>query len=267
MKIRDASAKAGLTAVLLALAFVLAFQLPSSGFTGRGNPAAAPSSSGGRLLVSVMLENESTVPAPLKGVQVGVSQFILHGLHLLLPTNGTGEVEFTLPPGTYGVSVGNDRFTLSSDVSVSSNEVTWMHVSVNRTAYMASFASAEDSTSRGDIEPWNTVVVEVTPYQFPTLLTIGYTQRQQVIVIPISSASSPPTFNGEVFLQPFSLTPGGGGQVIGGPEVPATVISQVVRSGGTWLTLQPASLLQLGGTLYLQVVGYQAGSSVTIVNA
>ncbi|MDG7007001.1 MAG: hypothetical protein JRN06_02010 [Nitrososphaerota archaeon] len=267
MKTRDATAKAGLSAVLLALAFILAFQLPSSGFTGRANPAAAPSSSGGRLLVSVTLENESTAPAPLRGAQVGVSQFVPHGLHLVLPTNETGEVEFTLPPGTYGVSVGDDRFTLSAEVSVNLNKVTWMRVSVNRTAYVASFAVAEDSTSRGDIEPWNTVVVEVTPYQFPTLLTIGYAQGQQVIVSPVSSPPSPPTFDGQVFLRPFSFTPGGGGQVIWGLEVPATVVSQVVRSRGTWLTLQPASLLQLGGSSYLQVVSYQAGSSVTIENA
>jgi len=263
MNIRGASAKVGLSAALMALALLLALQLPSSGFTGKGN-FSTTSYSEGQLLVSVTLENGSTVAAPLKGVQVGISQLILHGLHLVLPTNGTGEVELALPPGTYGVTVSSDKFNQSSDISVDSGRLTWMQVSVNRTAYIASFVDADDSTSQGEIEPWNTVVVEVAPY----LVIFGPGASLGEQAVPASPP--PPTFNGTVFLQPLSLYPDQGGVgfagLVGGTEVRATVISQVARSGSVWLTLQPTGLLQLAGSLYLQVVSYEAGSSVTFEN-
>jgi hypothetical protein len=260
MNTNGAPAKAGLSAILVILALILALQLPSSGFTGRGNSTATTSYSGGRLLVSVTLENGSLVPTPLQGVQVGVSQLVLHGLHVVLPTNVTGEVELTVPPGTYGVAVSNDKFTQSSDVVVGSGRLTWMNVSVNRTAYIASFVDAEDSTSQGEIEPWNTVVVEVATY----LIILASGEQ----VIPASPP--PPTFNGTVFLQPLSLYPGNGGVgfagFVAGTEVQATVVSQVARSGGVWLTLRPTGLLQLAGSSYLQVVSYVAGSSVSLEN-
>ena len=264
MNTRDASTKAALSAALVALSFLLALQLPSSGFAGAGSSTVGTPLSGGRLLVSVDLENMSAPPAPYRGVQVGISQLVPHGLHLVLPTNGTGEAEFTLLPGAYGVAVGNDKFTLSSDVSVEPGNLTSMQVTVNRTAYTAAFVAAEDSTSQGEIEPWNTVVLEVTPYQFPGLLSLGGV----IITGPGPANPSPPTFNGTVFLQTGSFYVSGTfSGLAGGPEVPATVLSQVIRPGGTWLTLRPAGVLQLAGSSFLYVVGYQAKSSVTIESA
>ena len=262
---RGSSAKAGLSAVLVALALLLALQLPSSGFTGRGNPTASPSPSAGRLLVSVTLANESAIILPLQGVQVGITQFILHGLHLVVSTNGSGEAEFTLPPGTYGVSVRNSKLTLSSDVLVNAGRLTAMQVSVNRTAYAATFVEAEDSTSQGEIEPWNTVVVEIAPY----LLTISGNPGSQgglTIIGSLPGSFAPPTFNGTVFLQARTFHISNSG-FVGGPEVPATIISQVVSGGGTWLTLRPSGLLELAGSTFVQVVKYTAGSSVSVENA
>jgi hypothetical protein len=263
MNTNGAPARAGLSAILVALAVLLALQLPSSGFTGRGNSTAPTPYSSGELLVSVTLENGSLVPAPLRGVQVGVSQLVLHGLHLVLPTNGTGEVEVTLPPGAYGVAVSNDKFAQSSDVSVYSGGVTRMNVTVDRTTYVASFVDAEDSTSQGEIEPWNTVVVEVAPYL--VILATGAAFGEQV-----ATNLSPPTFNDTVFLQPLLLYPDDGGVgfpgFVAGAEVQATVVSQVARSGGVWLTLRPTGVLQLAGSAYLQVVSYDAGSSVSVEN-
>lgn len=268
MNSHGASTKAGLTAVLAALALLLALQLPSSGLTGSGNSTVAASSSTGRLLVGVALENDSLAPAPLRGVQVGITQAIIHGLHLVLPTNRSGEAEFTVPAGVYGVSVGNSKFALFREVPVYSSNLTSVNVIVNRTAYIASFAEAEDSTTQGDIEPWNSVVVEVTPFRFPILLNPGNLPGQLVIVSSVPASPSPLTINGTVFVQAVSLYSGSGGTgIAGGPEVKATVVSQVVGPGGTWLTLRPTGLLHLGGSSYLQVVSYQAGSTVSFENA
>jgi len=264
MNTNGAPARAGLSAILVALAVLLALQLPSSGFTGKGNSTAPTPYSSGQLLVSVTLENGSIVPAPLRGVQVGISQLVLHGLHLVLPTNGTGEVEVALPPGAYGVVVSNDKFAQSSDVLVDSGGVTRMNVSVDRTTYVASFVDAEDSTSQGEIEPWNTVVVEVAPY----LVILASEAAFGGQVVPANPP--PPTFNGTVFLQPLLYYPDNGGAgfagFVAGMEVQATVVSQVARSGGVWLTLRPTGVLQLAGSAYLQVVSYEAGTSVSIEN-
>ena len=267
MNTQEASKRAGLLAVLVALALLLALQLPSSGFTGSGPSPVDVLPTAGQLLVSVALNNESSLPTPMKGVQVAISQPILHGLHLVLPTNGTGEVELTLPAGTYGVSVSNGKFALSSDVPVNSTGLTWMHVLVNRTSYLASFAEAQDSTSQGEIEPWNTVVVEVTPYQFLFPVVNGNPRGQQIIIGSVLPNPSPPTFNGSLYIQPYYFPSAAGAGLVGGTEVPMTVVSQVARSGGTWLTLRPDGLLQLAGALYVQVVSYQAGSSVSFENA
>ena len=245
MNAHENASKAGLSATLLALGLLLATQLPSAGLGG-GGTTANPSSRG-KLVVTVVIDSGFGFSGPLQGVQVGVSLLGGGGLRVTLQTNSWGVTEFAVPAGSYGVSASDSEFSLSSEVSVSAVGSTRMLVTVHRTAYTASFASAEDSTAQGEIEPWNTVVVMVTLRQLPVSAgTYGLLR-----------------FNGTVFIQPVSLTRG---LILGfgaqGTEVQATIVSQVVEPGETWLTLRPDGLLRLAGATFLQVVSYQANSTV-----
>jgi len=258
------AAKVGISAALLVLSFLVAIQLPSTALTGKATSTAAVSS-GGRLLVSVTLDNGSLFRAPLPKVQVAIAQFLFHGLRVVLATNQTGEVEFPLPAGRYSVSVSNDKFALSTTVPVNPGQVTHLQVAVNRTANYASFVAADDSTSQGTIEPWNTVTVQVSPYSFlrfsPFFLLGG-----QFSAVPVGQ-QNPPTlgrFGAVVYMQPmnvYEVPPAY--ETRGGAEVPATVVSRVMNSGFAWLTLRLTEPLQLAGPVYLLVVRYQASSTVT----
>lgn len=263
--------KVGLSAALLVLGLLVAMQLPSASLAGAPTPtttAFVP----GVLVVSVTLNNNSGISpilggvnSPMQGVGVGVVQLTAFGIHLQFTTNQSGVAESPLPQGEYGVSVGDSEFSLSTSVQVDSGLVTRVQVGVNRTAYYGFFAEADDSTTRGSIEPWNNLVVGVSTSGY-ALFVSGGTQIA-VSYFPGQTQPPPVAFGPTVFLQPEGFLPiGGSGSVGTGAEVPATVVSQVPEAGTTWLTLQPARELQLAGAAYLAVVSYKVGSSVTIGN-
>lgn len=255
----DAPLKVGLAAALVILGFLLAVQVPTTTLAGRGfnQQGATP----GRLLVRVVMSSIG-FQIPLAGVQVGVTQDTAGGLHLLLATNESGEAGFPLPPGGYAVSASNPKFSLLSGVTVSSGNLTTLLVTVNRTAYNAAFVEADDSTTQGNLEPWNTVTVEVTQYGSPIFLP----QLTPISLVNVPNGPGNVTFGQNIFLQTLSMDFLGGGnfRLTNGTEVPATVISQTAEGGATWLSLHPLKLFQVGGAEYVMVVSYVAGSTETV---
>lgn len=256
--------KAGLSSALLVLGLLVAIETPSTILTGVG-PATVTLIPPGRLLVSVALNNGSAIAAPLSGVQVGITEPVLHGLHIRLATNRSGEVEITLQPGYYRVSVGNSKFALSDSVPINSGQLTHVQVALNRSAYYTTFTAAEDSTTQGTIEPWNTIVVAVptTGYPITALWNLG---AQQVIIVPVVGQAHP-SFGETVFVQTVRLDvggPGGTQRLEYGAEVPATVLSQTDGAEAIWLSLKPSAQLQVVGALYLMVISYEAGSVVSV---
>jgi hypothetical protein len=144
-------------------------------------------------------------------------------------------------------------------------------VTVNRTASLADFAVAQDSTTTDQIETWNQIVVAVpakSPQgQFTASVTL---QNGSALVflgggqaIGTANSTSATRFGNKVFLQLYRYF------VVNqtyrsefGPEIPAKVVSQQSRWGQIWLTLQPQDLLLIAGASIV-VVTYQAGMSVS----
>ena len=257
--------KAGLAAALVLLGFLLAVQVPTTTLAGGGFNQLGPTP--GRLLVSVVMNNGGFFQRPLAGVQVGVTQNAAGGLHLLLTTNSSGEVGLPLPPGGYAVSASNSKFLLLSGATVNSGKLTTLQVTVNRTAYYATFVEADDSTTQGSLEPWNTVTVQVAEYGYPIFPPPGTQQT----IISVGSVPFRPgnfTFGQNLFLQALRIDYLGEGSVqfVNGTEVPATLVSQTAENGTTWLSLHPAKLFQVAGAEYVLVVDYAAGSRVTMAD-
>lgn len=202
---------------------------------------------------------------PLDGARVGISQVAPFGLRLELQTNESGRVGIALGPGQYGVSVSDPRFSLQNSVPVYPGNMTRMQVTVNRTSSYAGFAAAKDSTTSGEIETWNQLVVEVANNGRP------YSEYGRLVGLPLlvvgqGSTSLPPHYGSEVFVQPIRFyynSTGFTGFVRYGPEIPSAVVSQVALGGVTWLTLRPLGLLDVLGASYLVVVSYEARSSVS----
>ena len=134
------------------------------------------------------------------------------------------------------------------------------------------FTAAQVAATNGEVETWDQIVVEVTPYPVflpgPVNYVIQGTLGNASVVV-VGGGGLPPFkgFPGEVFLQTVTFSSSfPQGQTAYGTEVPAEVVSQVDRSGFYWLTLQPLGLLSLSGVIILQVVSYSAGSSITFAN-
>jgi hypothetical protein len=254
----------------MVLSLLVAVQLPSTALTGRGTYVATVPPVG-RLLVSVTLDNGSGTPLPYRGVQVAISQSALHGVRVRLTTNYTGKVEFPVQPGSYGVSVNNDKFLVLTTVPVTLGQLTHLYVNVNRTAYYASFAAADDTTSEGIIEPWNTMTLEVSPYTNPVRSPLFFLGGQVTSVPTGNPTPALGRFGDVVYIQPMNVyaVPVGYGvtdyEARGGSEVPATVVYQVPDSGSVWLTLKPMGPTQIAGADYLLVISYQAASLVTFI--
>lgn len=260
--INDSAAKVGLFAALLILGVVVSTALPPSFLEESAAPPIRTVVPPGYLLVTVAMDG-----GPLDGVSVAISQFTFHGLHIILATNRSGQVEFPLAPGQYGVSVTDPRFGLETSVPVSSGTTTRLQVTLNRTAFSSVFSAAQDSTLTGEIEPWNQLVVEVAPYGCLTSCgLLGLGGQFGIRVIPSGITLSVPHFGSEVFVQTVRYFANGTGIPTLGSEIPATVISQVAGSGVSWLTLQPLSVLDLSAALYLLVVSYAVGSTVSFSN-
>jgi hypothetical protein len=220
----------------------------------------------GYLLVTVDLNNETILSQPLGGVPVDISESIPVGPTIHTRTNVTGQVELRLAPGQYGISVTDPRFGLATSAPVYSNNITMLQVEVNRTSMTSLFTAAQEASTDGEVETWDQVVVEVTPY--PILLPgVSFLPGSSILVANGDGLPPFKGFPGEVFLQTVTFLSGfSQGQTAYGTEVPAEVVSQVDRSGAYWLTLQPLVLLSLSGITLLQVVSYAAGSSITFAN-
>ncbi len=255
----ETAVRAGLLSALLASAVLLGAVLPPTFLAGGALSFQNPTPPTGLLLVNVSMSQDGGPSTPLAGVDVGISQSILHGIRLALATNGSGQVGLPLEPGQYAVTANDSRFSLETLVQVNQSATTELRVVVNRTEYLASFADAEGATTSGQVNTWNRLVVAVPP---PGLIVFPF-GGGAVEAIPVGqnlNSSSLPTFGKEVFVQPFVLY---GGPLSPGVETPASVVSQVQRSSLTWLTLQPLETLDLGGASYLAIVSYAAGSSVS----
>jgi len=81
-----------------------------------------------------------------------------------------------------------------------------------------------------------------------------------------STNASIPNLGSKVFVQPMRFYYGGTLYSYNGTEVPSEVVSQTVNLGQTWLTLQPLLELNLGGSVFLMVVDYAAGSAVNYIH-
>ncbi|MDE1853645.1 MAG: hypothetical protein KGI38_07855 [Thaumarchaeota archaeon] len=257
---RGSAIKVGLSACLLVLGVLVSIALPPS-FLGKSDTVVETIAPLGRLVVAVNMYNGSLIPGPLSGVQVAVAGPLR--VHFIGYTNKSGEFEWQLASGQYGVSVTDPRFATETSAAVRPGILTTVQVSVNRTESYSIFSAAEDSTTQGKIETWNQLVVEVSlyPYYFPLPYSAG---AFVVLNAPISPIiPSLPTFGEEVFVQPFGAGPTGCCSPAKGGEVPAKVVSQFPGQGAVWLTLQPLSLLDLAGAYFLGIVSYQAGSSVS----
>ncbi len=258
----DSAIKVGLSTALLILAVVVSTALPPSFLEGRVVKPEQIVGPSGYLLVSVALAG-----LPVGGVVVSASQSVLHGVRLTLETNHSGQVDFPLPTGHYGVLVTDPRFSLETFVDVFTGATTRMQVAVNRTTFTSLFAAAQDSTSVGEIEPWNVLLMEVEPsweHLFPPLFGLGAPYIQYTL--PGGVAPTVPRLGSEVFVQPMTLHFNKTFAEYSGPEVPSTVISQVAGPGVAWLTLQPDGVLEISRANYILVIWYSAGSSVTYPN-
>lgn len=256
--------RVGLSAALLVIGALLSTALPPSFLEGQAgstqNTVVAP----GYLLVSVLLDG-----GPLAGVSVVVSQVSHFGLRITLRTNLTGEVEFPLTSGQYGVSVTDPRFIIITSAPVFSGNITTVQVNANRTSYQAMFAAAQGAASAGQVETWDEIVVGVIPNGSPVYFGLWGLTGYPIFPAPANGTiPAAPRFGSEVFVQPikYYLNYSYSYYFADGPEIPASVLSQVAGSGVTWLTLQPMRLLDLSEANYLDIVSYAASSTVSDSN-
>ena len=253
---RETAAMVGLSAAFLLLGVVAAVALPP-GFVAAGTSATVAYVPPGQVAISVSMGNGDGVYTPVPGSQVRVSQTLLHGFTLLAETNDSGDVEMTLPSGQYAVSVSNQKFSFQTGVSLEPGKVTLLQVRVNRTSFFGFWVETQDSSTEGQIETWNQVEVAV-PASGANYVTVPVRQLENY---------SNYKFPGGVFLQTIEFRYIGGLFVVGGPEVPATVISQVTSSGNIWLVLKPLAPFSLSGANYLGVIAYEAAGTMTIEGA
>jgi hypothetical protein len=254
-----------LTLTIIAIGLLLATWIPPS-FLAGGAVTQSPASSTveGYLLVSVTLQTPFGGFAPVAGVRVGIAQLVLQGIRLSLLTNQTGETEFPLRPGQYGVSITDPRFGLSTNVPIASGNTTLLQVQVNRTQYPSLFADLSDSTGSGAVNSWERMDLAIEPqYTLQNVFPVGS--------IPAGiNASQPkpiPDLGQVVFIQawrgfnyynstyPFFL----------GPEAETTLISQVTKGGVTWLELQPQDAFALQNVFSVVVNSYVPGYSVSSI--
>lgn len=273
----DLALKAGLSVALLLMGLFVSLSLPPSFLAGNlVSPGAANEVPLGRLAVTVSLRNETGVDQPLLGVSVSISQFAFFGLRAILKTNASGQVEMQLAPGIYDVSVRDTRFSVSTSAPVQPHGTTQVLVAVNRTALWAAFASAQDSTSSGQIETWNRLTLEVVPpgvclVGIPwspvgqTLVCSGLGWTAALVNGSAGDVASTPRFGDTVFIKAWGALGQGPWSPDGG-EVPAAVISQNPTTDAIWLTVQPLQVIDISGSTNLQVVTYTAGITVTVSN-
>jgi len=252
---REVAARVGLSAALLVLGVAVAVALPP-GFVAGGATTLAYVPPGS-LLLSVSMNNGSGAYTAVAGSQVRLSQTLPHGVTILAQTNESGEVEITVASGQYAVSVFDQRFSYETILPVNPGKVTQTHVLVNRTSLFAFWVEAQDSSTTGQVETWNQVEVGVSTLQ-ANFFTSPIAQFRNY---------SNFAFPTNVFLQPIKIRFNGVAYEPSGPEIPATVISQVRSSGLIWLVLRPLAPLSLSGANYLGVVAYNAGGNVTIPGA
>jgi len=253
---RDTATMVGLAAILLILGVAAAVALPP-GFVGGRASAPVTYVPPGHLALSVSMNDGNGVYTPVGGSRVRVSQALPHGFTLLAQTNESGELEMTLSSGQYAVAVSDGRFSFESGVSLNPGVVTQLQVRVNRTSFFAFWVEAEDSSTTGVVETWNQVELALP------------TSGANYITVPIRHPENYSTFKfpASVFLQTIEFGYVGGLFVIRGPEIPASVVSQVTSSGNIWLVLKPLAPLSLSGANYLGVVTYVAAGTVTMQGA
>jgi hypothetical protein len=252
---RQTVTKGALGAALLVIGVLLAFSLPPGFLAGQGSAQVATTTAMGFLDVNTNMNSGGSQTTPLAGVSVGIFQNVLHGIRLgFLKTNQTGSTEFPLLAGQYIVSLQDPRFTVQTTVNIYPYTTTQLNVQVNRTSYVADFVDAQDETSAGQIQPWNTLVVAISAE------TVG-----PFPYMSLTNASIP-NLGSKVFVQPMRFYYGGTLYSYNGTEVPSEVVSQTVNLGQTWLTLQPLLELNLGGSVFIMVVDYAAGSAVNYIH-
>jgi len=258
--LRDTAAKVGLSAVLLVLAVATAFAFPP-GFLAGTASVTTTYTPPGQLDLSVTINNGSGIYAPLAGGQVRVSQALLHGFTLMAATNDSGEVDITLASGQYAVSVYDRRFSFENAVPVDPGKVTRLQVQVNRTSFYAYWVEAQDSSTTGQVETWNQLEIAVS-----MVGGVYFAVGPAFVFVPVGQSENYSNFKfpANVFLQPIEFRFSGETVIPGGPEIPATVISQVRSSETTWLVLKPLAPFSLSGANYLGVVSYVAGGNVTL---
>jgi len=254
--VRELAARVGLSAALLVLGVAAAVALPP-GFVAVGGSTTLAYVPPGRLLLSVSMDNGSGGYTPVAGSQVRLSQTLPHGFTLLARTNDSGKVEITVASGQYTVSVFDQRFSYETTVPVNPGKVTLAEVRVNRTSFFAFWVEAQDSSASGQVETWNQMEVAVP------MLSGNYFTFE--IVQPRNYSNF--VFPTNLFLQPVEFRFSGGTFVPSGPEIPATLTSQVRSSGDIWLVLRPLAPFSLSGANYLAVVAYEAGGNVTVPGA
>ena len=265
----------GRSVLLLLSLFVLAILIASSSsslgtslFRGK---LAAPAitktvqevQASGTLLVKVLLLGSGTFSGePIPGVNVSVANQNNPGSSgAPLRTNESGELQITLAPANYSVSVSSLEFTGSALAAVYAKHTTDVDAFVNKTSYPVLSVSLSDQESSGYQDLW-------TPFRVSLNASLA---ASSTLFTPDGRVFVDPTYRPT--LTDYSSNTGvtfGHFGVETTAQVPATIVaSDLVGSGSgavQWLTLMPDGLLRITGLFSVTLATYNARLQV-IVNA
>jgi hypothetical protein len=216
----------------------------------------------GTLLVKVLLlGNGTSNGTPISGVNVSVTdQDNPKSSGAPLSTNESGELQITLTPAQYSVSVSNLEFRGSALAAVYAKHTTDVDAFVNRTSYPVLSASLSDQESSGYQDLWAQLRV-----------SLNTSMAASTVFAPDGRVFVDPTYRPS--LTDYSSNTGiivGYSGVETSAQVPATIVaSDLVGSGRgavQWLTLMPDGLLQITGLFSVTLATYNARLQV-IANA
>lgn len=216
----------------------------------------------GTLLVKVLLLGGGTsVGEPIPGVNVSVTnQDSPESSGAPLHTNQSGELQITLAPAQYSVSVSNLEFKGSALADVYSKHTTDVDAIVNKTSFPVSSVRLSDQESSGYQDLWA-----------PLRVSLNASLASSPVFTPDGRVFIDPTYR--PYLIDYSSNSGiiiGYVGVATAVQVPATIVaSDTIGSGNgavEWLTLMPDGLLQITGLFSVTLATYNARLQV-IVNA
>ncbi len=254
-RVRSRAPAVTLTAVLLVSSVLIALSTSS----GVAPPSRTQAGLGGKappshLLVEVVERDSSGFNSPLASVLVRV-ELAQTNLHFDAMTNVTGMAYLSLVPGDYPVFVEDRKFNVNTTVTIGLKTVTELLVTVGRELYPSSYSDLIDSDSSGSVDPWETIVLAVTPNPINQTLQVGDGSTSYPSRATQTGASQ--VFGRTVFVDLTSepiCTRFSCSSIQA--EVQARVLSQSLRNGMVWLDLQPLHSLWVAGAEGCTVVKY-----------